>query len=150
MDYAFEWIISNKGITTETSYPYKAVDGTCKKGMTAAATLSGYKDVKANNNAAFRAAIAIGPLSVAIEADQSAFQFYSSGVFTGTCGKSLDHGVLVVGYGTDSKAGDYYIVKNSWGTTWGESGYMRMTDKATLNGGAGECGILSEPSYPVV
>jgi len=149
MDYAFEFIISNKGITDEASYPYKAVDGTCKKGKPVAATLTGYKDVKANNNAAFRAAIAVGPLSVAIEADQDAFQFYSKGVFTGSCGKALDHGVLVVGYGTDSSAGAYYIVKNSWGTTWGEAGYMRMTDTASMNGGAGECGILSEPSYPV-
>jgi len=147
MDYAFEWIISNKGITGESDYPYKAVDGTCKKNQPVRATIKSYKDVTPNSNTAFKAAVNIGPLSVAIEADQSAFQFYTSGVFSGTCGKNLDHGVLVVGYGTDS-GNAYYIVKNSWGTSWGEKGYMRMIDKATLNSGSGQCGILSEPSYP--
>jgi len=118
-----------------------------QKNQPVRATIKGYKDVTSNSNTAFRTAVAIGPLSVAIEADQSAFQFYTGGVFTGTCGKNLDHGVLVVGYGTDG-SNPYYIVKNSWGTSWGEKGYMRMVDKSTLNGGSGQCGILSEPSYP--
>merc|ERR1712080_184990 len=90
--------------------------------------------------------VAQQPVSVAIEADQSAFQLYKGGVLTGNCGASLDHGVLVVGYGTDSGK-DYWIVKNSWGPSWGEKGYVRIQRGKK---GPGECGIKSEPSYPVV
>ena len=85
------------------------------------------------------------PVSVAIEADQMAFQSYTSGVITTGCGTNLDHGVLAVGYGTDSKAGDYFIVKNSWGATWGSSGYILM-EKG--KGGKGQCGVAAQPSYP--
>jgi len=148
MDYAFEYII-DYGITTEANYPYRAVDGTCKKGMTVAVSISGYHDVTANNNAALKTALNVGPVSIAIEADQSGFQFYSKGVFSGSCGANLDHGVLAVGYGTDAGT-PYYIVKNSWGASWGESGYIRLVDSPTKNGGAGQCGMLSVPSYPVV
>merc|ERR1719421_2496118 len=107
------------------------------------------------------AAVSKGPVSVAIEADQSGFQFYKSGVFSGTCGTNLDHGVLVVGYGTDSGK-DYWKVKNSWGTSWGQEGYILLerstktnsTGRQLLGGGgggaAGECGLLKQPSYPVV
>jgi len=149
MDYAFQYIIRN-GITTEAAYPYKAVDGTCKSsGKPVAATIRSFKDVTPNNDAQLKAALTVGPVSIAIEADQSAFQFYSSGVFTGLCGANLDHGVLAVGYGTDS-GNNYYIVKNSWGASWGEAGYIRLIDKSSLNGGSGQCGMLSAPSYPIV
>merc|ERR1719221_165766 len=89
-----------------------------------------------------------GPVSVAIEADKFAFQLYKTGVLKGTCGTALDHGVLVVGYGTDENGVDYWKVKNSWGSQWGMEGYvMMLRGKA----GAGECGILSgPPSFPVV
>jgi C1A family cysteine protease len=85
------------------------------------------------------------PVSVAIEADQREFQLYKSGVFTGECGTSLDHGVLVVGYSTD-----YYIVKNSWGTTWGDNGYIYLGKGAQYNNGAGQCGVLLQASYPLL
>lgn len=142
MDYGFQYIITNKGITTEAAYPYKGVDGTCKKGQTAAATISSFKDVAAGQEAQLLTAATKQPISVAIEADQMGFQFYSGGVFTATCGKNLDHGVLVVGYGTDAGK-DYWIVKNSWGTTWGEAGYIRMIRNKN------QCGIAQQPSYPV-
>jgi len=142
MDYAFEWIISNKGICSEASYPYTGVDGRCKTGCTPAATISGYKDVTSGSEAALKTAVAINPVSVAIEADQSAFQFYSGGIFSAACGTQLDHGVLAVGYGT-SGTQNYWIVKNSWGTSWGESGYIRMIE------GKNECGISLAASYPV-
>merc|ERR1712232_510306 len=95
---------------------------------------------------ALMSAVAQQPVSVAIEADQSAFQLYKSGVLNGQCGAHLDHGVLIVGYGTDSGS-DYWIVKNSWGANWGEKGYIRIKRGVT---GPGECGIKSAPSYPVV
>jgi C1A family cysteine protease len=141
MDYAFEWIISNKGICTEAAYPYTGVDGRCKTGCAPAATISGYKDVTSGSEAALKTAVSMNPVSVAIEADQSAFQFYSGGVFSAACGTQLDHGVLAVGYGTQG-AQNYWIVKNSWGTSWGEAGYIRMVM------GKNECGISLAASYP--
>jgi len=147
MDYAFEYVISNGGVTSEAKYPYTAMDGTCKSPLPASvSSISSYQDVTGNNDGALQAAVAIGPVSVAIEADQESFQFYSSGIFSDpTCGTQLDHGVLVVGYGTQGSK-NYWIVKNSWGQDWGDQGYILMIRKK----GAGECGINMEPSYPVV
>jgi len=93
-------------------------------------------------------AVTIGAVSVAIEADQAAFQLYTSGVISKNCGTNLDHGVLVVGYGTDASLGDYWKVKNSWGGKWGESGYFRLARSAAT--GPGVCGLQMEPSYPTV
>jgi len=147
MDYAFEYVIANKGLTSETAYPYKAVDQRCKNPLPASvSTISSYVDVKSNDDQALEDAVSKGPVSVAIEADQAAFQFYTSGVFDdASCGTSLDHGVLAVGYNV-SGAKKYWIVKNSWGSDWGNQGYIWMVRKA----GAGECGINMENSYPVV
>jgi C1A family cysteine protease len=108
-------------------------------------------DVAINSDAAMMSALAQQPVSIAIEADESTFQLYKSGVFTDTCGANLDHGVLAVGYGTDSATGQpFYKVKNSWGSSWGEGGYIRLVRDATLNSGAGQCGILAAPSYPTL
>jgi C1A family cysteine protease len=93
-------------------------------------------------------AIAMQPVAVAIEADQSGFQFYSSGVFTGTCGTSLDHGVLATGYGTMSGT-DYWAVKNSWGASWGSNGYIYLGRNMSTKGKAtSQCGITLAASYP--
>ena len=92
-------------------------------------------------------AIAQQPIAIAIEADQSSFQSYSSGVMTKTCGTNLDHGVLAVGYGTQGGA-DYYQVKNSWGADWGDKGYIYLGRGAQFNGAKGQCGIQMDPSYP--
>ena len=106
-------------VELESAYPYKAVDGTCKaKGGNVED--SSYVNVQVNSRAAFLQALQLGPLSIAIEADQSVFQFYNGGVLnSANCGTETDHGVLAVGYGG---SGDnvYYIVKNSWGASWGE------------------------------
>jgi len=144
MDQAFQYIISNNGITTESNYPYTAQDGTCNNQAAGqvATTIGGYTDVPSMNEAALVAAVAVGPVSVAIEADQACFQFYSGGVLSDpSCGTNLDHGVLAVGY-DQTGSQPYWIVKNSWGTSWGESGYIQMAM------GMDECGINSEPSYP--
>ena len=149
MDYGFQYIIDNKGITTESAYPYTASDGTCaSKGKPVAATLSGFKDVAPNNELALETAIVQQPVSVAVEADQSVFQFYSGGVMDSACGTQLDHGVLAVGYGADSGK-EYYKVKNSWGADWGEKGYIRLGRGAKFNP-SGQCGIQMQASYPVV
>jgi cathepsin L len=148
MDDAFKYIISNNGICSEASYPYTAADGTCQK-CTNVVTITGYTDVPADSETALMTAIAQQPVSVAIEADQMAFQFYSSGVLTGKCGTALDHGVLAVGYGTSSAGVGYYLVKNSWGASWGMAGYVQLARGGnSYNGAAGQCGIQSQPSYP--
>jgi len=146
MDYAFEYVIANKGITTEKNYPYKAVDQRCKSPLPASAvTISGYTDVPTNSDSALEDAVAQAPISVAIEADQPAFQFYTSGVFDAACGDMLDHGVLAVGYNTLNNK-KYWIVKNSWGQDWGNQGYIWMVRKD----GEGQCGINMAASYPKI
>jgi len=148
MDYGFQYIIDNKGITTEAAYPYKAQDGTCKSsGLSVAATIKSFKDVPTNSETALMTAIYQQPVSVAVEADQDVFQLYAGGVMTKKCGTNLDHGVLAVGYGTLGGK-DYYLVKNSWGASWGDKGYI-MLGRGAAYGAAGQCGIQMDPSYPV-
>ena len=161
MDSAFEWIQTNNGICSETSYPY--VSGTTTKSgkcQTKCANVAGtdvskFVDVEPNSDIAMMTVLSERPVSIAIEADQKDFQLYKSGVFTGDCGATLDHGVLVVGYGTEG-TNDFYKVKNSWGASWGLNGYIllgRGTDPVTgkpYNKGSGQCGILAEASYPVL
>ncbi|CAL5328030.1 unnamed protein product [Camellia sinensis] len=138
-------------------------------------TIDDYEDVPENNEKALQKAVANQPVSVAIEAGGMAFQFYASmtillytdylttnflkflfehkvkalkqhsGIFSGKCGTALDHGVTAVGYGTENGV-NYWIVKNSWGASWGESGYIRMERNA---GYTGKCGIAMEASYPI-
>jgi len=152
MDYAFSFY-EGTSIASESSYPYKGADGSCSSSYTTAIPkggVTGYKDI-ADESALLDAVSNVGPISVAIQANQLAFQLYSSGVLTGSCGTNLDHGVLTVGYGVQPKSGlfssdkDYWKVKNSWGGSWGESGYIR------IQRGVNKCGIASgPPSYPTV
>ncbi|KAJ4758306.1 hypothetical protein LUZ62_068681, partial [Rhynchospora pubera] len=154
MDYAFQWVIYNGGITTESDYPYTSgstgTAGSCNypKTYDYAVSLLSYQDVTTYCESCLKNAVANQPVSVAIDASGSAFQFYSSGIFTGSCGTNLDHGVLVVGYGPCSTGTAYWILKNSWGTSWGESGYIRMQRNVAST--AGLCGIAMEPSYPTM
>ncbi|PVD36390.1 hypothetical protein C0Q70_03372 [Pomacea canaliculata] len=150
MDNAFRYISDNKGIDTEASYPYKAKDGDCTfNPANIGATDKGLVDIKKGSEADLQAAVAfVGPISVAIDAGHTSFQLYKSGVYyEKTCGsqkEDLDHGVLAVGYGTqDSK--DFWLVKNSWGTSWGMEGYIMMSRNRKNN-----CGIATLASYPVV
>eukprot|EP01018_Ginkgo_biloba_P013919 Gb_19964 [translate_table: standard] len=148
MDYAFEFILNNGGIDSEADYPYKGVDSECDiyRKNARVVTIDGYEDVPPNDEKALQKAAANQPLSVAIEAGGRDFQFYKAGVFTGTCGTNLDHGVTVVGYGSDDGL-DYWIVKNSWGASWGEKGYLRM--QRNVEDSNGICGIAMEASYPI-
>jgi len=143
MDYAFEWVKANGGICTESDYSYTGRDGTCKKTCTKVATVVDYKDVPPRNEDALLQAIATQPVSVAIQADQMAFQFYSGGVFDAPCGTNLNHGVTAVGYGTEGGK-DYYLVRNSWGASWGVAGYIKMVR------GKNQCGIAQDSSYAIM
>ncbi|KAM1462856.1 hypothetical protein TB1_046113 [Malus domestica] len=131
-----------------SNYPYNGVDGTCnaKKEAICAAKITSFADVPANSENSLLAAIAHQPVSVAIDASGSDFQFYSSGVFTGTCGTSLDHGVTAVGSGVSEDETKYWLVKNSWGAKWGEAGYIRM--QRDVAAAEGLYGIAMAASYP--
>jgi len=153
MDNAFDWAAKNGGICYEADYPYTSgttkKEGECQTTCTKDSKVApkSHTDVTKNSDSAMESALAKQPVSVAIEADQSAFQLYASGIFDATCGTSLDHGVLAVGYGVENGA-QYYIVKNSWGESWGDKGYIRFAKGGNMQK-EGQCGILSgPPSYP--
>jgi len=150
MDTAFSYL-EKSGSCTESSYPYKAKSGTCHEtSCTVGApkgSVVGYFDVPTNDEKALMEAVAQQPVAVAIEADQMAFQLYNKGILTKECGHKLDHGVLLVGYGTENGV-DYWKVKNSWGASWGEQGYIRLERGSTKT--EGECGIKAQASYPKV
>ncbi|XP_073109188.1 senescence-specific cysteine protease SAG39-like [Elaeis guineensis] len=148
MTRAFQYVIDNGGITTEDNYPYMANDGTCDtdKASSSAATISGYQNVPANDESSLLQAVSKQPVSVGIEGSGQDFQQYSSGIFTGPCGTNIDHAVTAVGYGTAEDGTKYWLLKNSWGTTWGENGYMRLL--RGIDDAEGLCGIAMQPSYP--
>jgi len=164
MDAAFQYIKLNGGIDTEESYPYEAKDGTCRySAKYAGGEDTGFVDVPEGDEGALKEAVAtVGPVSVAIDASHSSFQFYSSGIYNepDCSSTALDHGVLVVGYGTIApQVGEeeddanvdkhhhnhYWIVKNSWSTKWGDEGYIKMSRNRH-----NQCGIASQASYPLV
>ncbi|CAI0443170.1 unnamed protein product [Linum tenue] len=154
VDEAFRYIIQNLGGTmaTEADYPYTAADGSCKAGRPIGAAsgggvmITGYEDVPRNDEEALLRAAANQPISVAIDAGGDSFQFYHSGVYTGECGTRLNHAVTVVGYGESEDGMKYWLIKNSWGETWGEEGYMKMERDVADEGG--RCGIAMQASYP--
>jgi len=147
-DQAYNYIRAVGGIECETAYPYTAYDGSCKFNKDkVVSTVQGHHMISAGDEKELTETIAkVGPVAVGIDAERD-FQLYSHGVFVSEycSSESLDHGVLAVGFGTDSAEGDYYIVKNSWGGDWGESGYIRMARNHD-----NMCGIATYAMYPLV
>jgi len=147
MDDAFEYVMENN-ICSESSYPYTAKGGDCQK-CDSVVEISSCVDVTKNNQVDLKEAVSMGPVSIAIEADTKAFQLYTSGVLTGdACGTNLDHGVLIVGYG-EEQGTEYWLVKNSWGPSWGDEGYIKLGRSDSTND-PGVCGVAMQASYPVV
>lgn len=149
MEGAFKFIMEN-GQCSDDSYPYTSgvtkTGGSCQK-CSAVAHITSCSDVKPNDQISLTAAIAKQPVAVAIEADTRYFQSYSGGILTSTsCGTNLDHGVLAVGYGTENGI-DYYLVKNSWGPSWGMQGYVKIARSSSTND-PGICGIAMGASFP--
>lgn len=148
MDHAFGYAIDN-GMCVDDQVPYVAISSSCSEEEQQCdhrVTFTSCKDVPSGNEIALQEVIHFTPASVAIEADTTVFQFYKGGVITSSqCGTNLDHGVLVVGYGTDNGQ-DYWLVKNSWGTSWGEDGYVRIARNMDTNN-EGVCGIAMQPSF---
>ena len=147
MDYAFTYAETNM-METEEQYPYKAKAGTCNAAG-GSVEVKDFVDVKPKSPSALAAAVAEGPVSVAIDAGNPLFQLYHGGIMKYLCGQSLDHGVLVVGYGTDNGT-DFWLLKNSWGASWGEKGYFRILRSMDKEGAGGVCGLQQDPSYPVM
>uniref|UniRef100_A0A0E0D6X5 Peptidase C1A papain C-terminal domain-containing protein n=1 Tax=Oryza meridionalis TaxID=40149 RepID=A0A0E0D6X5_9ORYZ len=150
MDTAFQYIARRGGLAAESSYPYRGVDGACRAGAAAgraAASIRGFQDVPSNDEGALMAAVARQPVSVAINGAGYVFRFYDRGVLGGAgCGTELNHAVTAVGYGTASDGTGYWLMKNSWGASWGEGGYVRIRRGV---GREGACGIAQMASYPV-
>lgn len=147
MDQAYKYVKENNGIDTEEGYPYEGVDCECQFNPSdIGATVIGFEDLPCGDEDNLKNVVAnIGPVSVAIDASHISFQFYSGGVYyePDCSSDKLDHGVLVVGYGTDNSQ-DYWLVKNSWATTWGDKGYIKMARNKDNH-----CGIATYANYPV-
>ncbi|XP_048567549.1 ervatamin-B-like [Triticum urartu] len=147
---AFQWIQQNGGITTTSSYGYKAATGRCKMNRKPAAKITGSGRVEGNNEVSLRNAVANRPIAVSIASSGSHFHHYKGGIFNGPCSTTkLTHAVTIVGYGRQAQDGaKYWIVKNSWGVTWGDKGYILMK-RGTTNP-SGQCGIATRPVFPLM
>ena len=148
MTNSYKYLLKTE-IASRDDYPYSAVQGSCK-----AANYDGiflvknYKSLASGDVDAHIAALQNQPLSIAIASSSSVFMQYKSGIISSSaCGTSLNHAVNLIGYGSEDGK-DFWIVRNSWGTNWGEKGYFRVarSDKD----GPGVCGLLKMSSYPIL
>uniref|UniRef100_UPI003AAB3B46 cathepsin S-like isoform X1 n=1 Tax=Centroberyx gerrardi TaxID=166262 RepID=UPI003AAB3B46 len=147
MSNAFQYVIKNQGIESDAAYPYMARPGQCRYNSNyRAANCSAYAFLPEGDEAALKVGLAvIGPISVAIDASRPKFVFYRHGVYRDhTCTHNINHGVLAVGYGTENGR-DYWLIKNSWGTNYGDGGYIKMARNRR-----NQCGIALYPCFPIM
>jgi len=143
--YAMEYTETH-GQELRSDYPYTGKDGSCKySSANGKVKASDVKRVQAKSASQLKAALDKGPVTVAIQSDSSAFHNYQSGILTNCPFSGTDHIITAVGYGHTTGGKGFFIVRNSWGTSWGEKGYIRMSSDT---GGAGPCGILMYPYWP--
>lgn len=145
---AMTWLSKNP-ICLESEYKYTARDGTCRKQScsTQGIVIKGYNTVPTTADG-LRRALSVMPVSVTVDAGSSAFQHYKSGILAdASCRTNLNHAVLGVGYGTENGK-NYFTIKNSWGASWGDHGFIRISDGGPA--GKGYCGVLMDNSYPKV
>jgi len=148
MSHAFEYAAEN-GVEKGSDYPYTARTQKCAFDASKAVRVNtGYVNVTAKSATALKTALVANPVSVAIQANQVVFQFYKAGVISTGCGDSLNHGVLAVGYDTVNGV-EAFVVKNSWGTIWGNAGYVLIGTDESQNNGNGVCGILKDSCFPI-
>jgi len=143
-EVAFEYIIANRGIEREANYPYEARNGPCRfNNAYTGAAMNAYERGSSGDEGALANLVNRQPVSIGIDASHNSFQLYKNGIYReGGCSTtSLDHAVLIIGYGSEN--GDYWLVKNSWGTGWGMSGYIWMARNSGNN-----CGVSTDPSVP--
>ncbi|KAK8808566.1 hypothetical protein WA158_008467 [Blastocystis sp. Blastoise] len=148
MTNAFTYMIHNGGICSEEEYPYQGIDQTCKdKQCSPVATIQKYADVQVNSGSSLVDILSKQPVSVAVDASSPEFQLYKSGTLnTDTCGTQLNHGVTAIGYNLEANP-PYLIIRNSWGTEWGDHGYIHIKYESE---GAGMCGVNKMASYPIL
>jgi len=148
--WAYQWMINNGGLALENGYGYLAQNSWCKAyDKSSGVYVTGYKNVTSGDENGLKEAVALGPVAIAIDAAHLSFRFYAEGVYYEPECKNgeddLDHEVLAVGYGTTSDGQDYWIVKNSWSTYWGDEGYIRMARNKGNN-----CGVATDATFPIV
>lgn len=147
VDQGYQFVMQN-GLQTEKCYPYQGIDSSCiYNNCNFNVKISSYHDVIPNDEDILMLALYQQPISVAIDASHQSFQFYSNGVFNGDCGTELDHAVLLVGWG-EMNGEQYWKVKNSWGSEWGDNGYIYLA--RNISDSRGQCGITMSASYPIV
>jgi C1A family cysteine protease len=159
MDNAFLWISENGGLSTESDYPYLFCnDSSCNDSieyspknckLVEGSNIIDYIDIFPCNDYSMMYALSKQPISIALDASGINFQLYKSGILTCESGSEINHGVLAVGYGTENNF-DYYLIKNSWGTSWGTNGYIRLGRGSQYNNRGGQCGMLLQGSYPIL
>nr|CAD1838166.1 unnamed protein product [Ananas comosus var. bracteatus] len=150
LDRAYNFVVLNQGLNTEHMYPYTAVQSPCDFNKMAykAASVSNFHYVPKNDERALKKAVANQPVSVYVEAVGSFFQFYSGGVFKGPCGTAHNHAIAIVGYGEDNTGTKYWIGKNSWGSDWGDLGYILL--ERDIQAKEGLCGLAMDAVYPII
>jgi C1A family cysteine protease len=138
---AMEWVIQNGGLCLESAYPYKGYDSNCEKSQCSSkSTFGSYHQIASGSESGLQSGVHIVPVSIAVDANCQAFMYYDGGLLTTSCGQQLDHAILAVGYGTYGGQ-PAWRVKNSWGTSWGDAGYIYMLKGSNI------CGISDAAVY---